>query len=359
MARTILEDGSSVWGPDDLPDKDNPVPDPTFGPGVQPPGDGTPSTNETNTTEGKTSTDASKADTDESPGGGAEGKDTKGESQKDERKNDEDKAKKKRTSCTSCGNAAKKAPPKKKKPSPLSRVAQMGRDFAAGAGKGAILGVGAPEAGSLAGTLGTFAGQVAPYLNPATMPYALGRDLAISIYNRDVLGILLTAVPGAMSARQALRAARIAAAERAALARGAKEIDPLIQSIWEVNAGPLGGMPGNRWENCINAAIATDATLGGRAASALPGNLGSPRVLEELFGRMFHGPLSAGELQAAMEAAGPGARGIVIGDVAGRAGEGHVFNIVNDGGVIKFIDGQTGARVSLSEFWRFHLLPTT
>ena len=46
-----------------------------------------------------------------------------------------------------------------------------------------------------------------------------------------------------------------------------------------------------------------------------------------------------------MQAAGPGARAKVYGAHPGNQ-LGHVFNVVNQGGVIRYVDGQTGRGAS-------------
>ena len=55
---------------------------------------------------------------------------------------------------------------------------------------------------------------------------------------------------------------------------------------------------------------------------------------------------------------GPGARGIVYGG-RGAGVEGHVFNaVVNQKGVVKLFDGQTGKSASFGNFREFRLLIT-
>jgi len=109
--------------------------------------------------------------------------------------------------------------------------------------------------------------------------------------------------------------------------------------------------------NCINCAIATDATLAGKPASALNGGPYSINVLEKFFGSRFGsaGPIS--NVSETMLAAGTGARGIVFGS-RGSGEVGHVFNAVNQNGVVRFLDGQTGRAASLEGFKDFRLLRT-
>ncbi len=69
--------------------------------------------------------------------------------------------------------------------------------------------------------------------------------------------------------------------------------------------------------NCVKCAIATDATLGGSPAQALPG-LASPTfrgakdILETSYGEKLNQMASAAAIENNLAAAGNGARGIVI-----------------------------------------------
>ncbi|HEK0909470.1 TPA: DUF637 domain-containing protein, partial [Pseudomonas putida] len=133
--------------------------------------------------------------------------------------------------------------------------------------------------------------------------------------------------------------------------------DQTAGSIKNVNPGyPETG----RTHNCVNCSIATDATLAGNPASALPINhtKGVPlSVLEKQFGSKF-GPVTAPETIAhQMANSGNGARGIVFGSY-GPGQPGHVFNVVNQNGVIRFLDGQTGKPAKLDDFKTLQLLRT-
>jgi filamentous hemagglutinin len=126
-------------------------------------------------------------------------------------------------------------------------------------------------------------------------------------------------------------------------------------SIRNVNPGyPVIG----RTENCVNCAIATDATLGGSPASALPS--AGPQaltVLENLYGNRFAAPTTSWNIETQMLGAGNGARGIIYG--ASSSGDvGHVFNVVNQNGVVRLLDGQTGGPASLDGYQYFRLLRT-
>ncbi|VXC34576.1 Filamentous hemagglutinin, intein-containing [Pseudomonas sp. 8Z] len=134
-------------------------------------------------------------------------------------------------------------------------------------------------------------------------------------------------------------------------------VDQTAGSIKNVNPGyPEAG----RTHNCVNCSIATDATLAGNPASALPINhtKGVPlSVLEKQFGSKF-GPITAPEnIAQQMASSGNGARGIVFGSY-GPGQPGHVFNVVNQNGVVRFLDGQTGRSANLSDFKTLQLLRT-
>lgn len=109
--------------------------------------------------------------------------------------------------------------------------------------------------------------------------------------------------------------------------------------------------------NCVNCSIAADALLSGRPASALLSGAKPIALLEPQFGGKFVDVASKGDLVAQMVKAGPGARGIVFGDV-GPGKRGHVFNVVNRRGVILFIDAQAGEVASFKGYYRFKLLRT-
>jgi hypothetical protein len=99
----------------------------------------------------------------------------------------------------------------------------------------------------------------------------------------------------------------------------------------------------HRQYNCVNCAVATDATLKGFPASALPSKTKIPLpVLEEMYGKNAVRMKSQQEIKTVMSKAGSGKNGIVYviyGDIPPQA---HVFNVVNKQGKIFFFDGQKG-----------------
>ena len=126
-------------------------------------------------------------------------------------------------------------------------------------------------------------------------------------------------------------------------------------SIRKVNPGyPRTG----RNQNCVNCAVATDATLSGNPAVALPsGGPVSISVLESQYGSRFGPATNSAGINKQMLAAGHGAKGIVFG--YRNPGEvGYVFNVVNQNGIVRFLDGQTGEQAAFSGYNSLHLLKT-
>jgi filamentous hemagglutinin len=79
-------------------------------------------------------------------------------------------------------------------------------------------------------------------------------------------------------------------------------------------------------------------------------------ALETHYGRTFGSLTSATRIEAQMLNAGDGARGVIFGSRG--TDPGHFFNVVNQNGQIRFLDGQTGGAASLSGFEGFSLLKT-
>lgn len=124
-----------------------------------------------------------------------------------------------------------------------------------------------------------------------------------------------------------------------------------VDSIRNVN--PLRGT-----KNCLQCAIAGDATLGGSPASALDGKGPQPvHILEREYGGTFKPVSGKAEIEQMLKDAGPGSRGIVQGTRIGMPG--HVFNAVNNGGKIEFLDAQSGRVASFGDhYFRFRFLWT-
>lgn len=142
-------------------------------------------------------------------------------------------------------------------------------------------------------------------------------------------------------------------------------INKKIFSIWTIN------LKQGKY-NCANTAIATDATLAGRPTSALPHTIQkrfrngkwenyasfdegtTPIVLETEFNAKFSEWTR--DLDSLVKNLKPGKRGIIFGIKEGK-NMGHYFNVINDKGVIKYLDGQVGKRAKLVyDYYQF--LPT-
>jgi RHS repeat-associated protein len=115
-------------------------------------------------------------------------------------------------------------------------------------------------------------------------------------------------------------------------------------------------------ENCGPCAIATDATLAGNPASALPSGPTHASAIAAWYGGKSwipaNGPMG---IKIMMDSAGGGARGIVWGtrvDALGSPIPGHFFNVVNQKGIIRFLDGQTGTVAKTTGFEQLYLLFT-
>jgi hypothetical protein len=98
--------------------------------------------------------------------------------------------------------------------------------------------------------------------------------------------------------------------------------------------------------NCIKCALALDATLGGSPTQALPGIAsntfdGGRKILEDTYGTKLIKIDSPEAIAQVVSGTGPAARGIVIGYQSGESYS-HAFNVVNQNGVIRFLDGQIG-----------------
>lgn len=196
------------------------------------------------------------------------------------------------------------------------------------------------------------AGGLAALRHPGrTAAAALGTD---DLTNGHAARFWARLVPQAALAVAAKGAAlaREAAVPREAAAAG----EAARLSLADVNPG----YPGlGRETNCAHCALATDATLAGRPACALPGGATSVRVLEVSYGRTFERVASPAEIVTRLRRAGPGARGIVFGS-RGTRRPGHLFNAVNLDGTVRFVDGQRGgpAAVDGEGYMAFYLLRT-
>lgn len=108
--------------------------------------------------------------------------------------------------------------------------------------------------------------------------------------------------------------------------------------------------------NRVSRAVAPDVVLAGRQATALAGKPLKATVPEARFGSRLSAVLSRDRMSAVMQAAGPGARGIVFGDRPGAIG--HVLGVINQNGTVRFLDGRIERSASLDGFGSLHLLRT-
>jgi hypothetical protein len=105
--------------------------------------------------------------------------------------------------------------------------------------------------------------------------------------------------------------------------------------------------PGGSWRNCAAVSDAVDRWLGGWAFEPVPdGPVNYPNLLGPDTPGWFNaaGP---GAIENGLMSAGEGARGIAW--VKNADGFSHVFNVINEGGRVFAIDGQTGAIGSVAD----------
>jgi hypothetical protein len=175
-------------------------------------------------------------------------------------------------------------------------------------------------------------------------------DQAIDGKPVDIVTVAIDTVVGAATGLATYGVVKIAGAPGTATVA-----EETAGSIRNVNPGyPTTG----RTQNCVNCTVATDATLSGTPATALPssGPVGI-RVLEQQYGGRFGAATTSSSIEQQLLSAGDGARGIVFGS-RGPNEAGHVFNVVNQNGVVRFLDGQTGKPATFGGYQSFYLLRT-
>jgi RHS repeat-associated protein len=146
------------------------------------------------------------------------------------------------------------------------------------------------------------------------------------------------------------------AASRAGAGSRGVPLGPVGASLRDIN--PKGGM-----QNCVRCSIATDKMLAGEKWDA-PED-GGPYDISEIteYSRSVGGnttvlPRSIEDIEKSLTRFGSGSRAIVVGNRA--PGEpGHAFNAVNQGGTIRFLDGQSGGAADLEDgYTSFHAIFT-
>ena len=123
----------------------------------------------------------------------------------------------------------------------------------------------------------------------------------------------------------------------------------------------VGQQPRNM--NCFNCALATDSTLAGNPATAMPEINADGVNLFEAGERLGFDPFelpsfnSADEIESVMQQAGSDARGIIYGAKKPEVeGVNHFFNVINDNGNVDFLNGQAGGyQEGLENFDTFYL----
>ncbi|MFE6954654.1 toxin glutamine deamidase domain-containing protein [Streptomyces sp. NPDC057696] len=112
-------------------------------------------------------------------------------------------------------------------------------------------------------------------------------------------------------------------------------------------------------KNCGLCAMAGDDLMGGKNPNGVPG-ADRPLTRAEVSavtGKSFRAVGGLNVIVDELLKAGPGARGIV--GAWPRAGVGHYFNVINDGGKVVFLDFQSGkARPVVSSYRHYYLMRT-
>jgi hypothetical protein len=101
--------------------------------------------------------------------------------------------------------------------------------------------------------------------------------------------------------------------------------------------------------NCSNSALTVDQTLAGKPGHPVPpGPALTPATIESFYGSKF-GPRMLSEfVELTMRNRGDLKRAIIRGD-AGPDTPGHQFNVINDGGRVRLLDGQLGREITWAE----------
>ncbi|MBI3213531.1 MAG: ADP-ribosyltransferse [Mycobacterium sp.] len=113
--------------------------------------------------------------------------------------------------------------------------------------------------------------------------------------------------------------------------------------------------PGGGDMNCVNCVITTDQMLDGVKLSAALDGPKPVGFLETYFDAKFSPVGGRSDIESAMVAAGAGSRGVVFAS-RGPGLVGHVFNVVNQGGEVRFLDGQPGTVASFDGYRNFFFM---
>lgn len=165
-------------------------------------------------------------------------------------------------------------------------------------------------------------------------------------------GIAAAAKPRAARAFEVL--AKLKPIEEAAVKRAASAATKTEHAAVG-DAGSIRNVnPGGGMNNCVNCVATTDKVLDGEKVSAVLSEPQHPSVLEKMFGSKFTPSSGKADIDSVMQSAGDGARGVVYGGRNG--GVGHVFNAVNQGGIVRYLDGQIGSEASFDGFDHFFFM---
>lgn len=179
-------------------------------------------------------------------------------------------------------------------------------------------------------------GQLSPFVSGDGLEPA-DDIMFVAVDGVGLVARLGAAQLGRIGGREVMRLgaeAMMAGAERREL-----PLAKVLRAVKHVNPNPNGDVL--RMSNCVNCAIATDATLAGRPAAALASDVTHYGVLEDFFGAKFEDVTGAMDIGRQLVKAGDGARGVVMGYTPGGR-VGHVWNVINRNGDILFVDGQLG-----------------
>lgn len=135
---------------------------------------------------------------------------------------------------------------------------------------------------------------------------------------------------------------------------------PAARAHTLADINPGGPTAPGRSLNCVNCAVATDASYAGNPATAMPSET-TLRLTDvtNATGGSFVAVRSPADIEAALLRSGPGSRAIVAA-TRQAPDPGHVFNAVNVEGRVYFVDGQTGgAAVFDPSYQRFGMLQTS
>ncbi|WP_407725887.1 toxin glutamine deamidase domain-containing protein [Pectobacterium aroidearum] len=80
-------------------------------------------------------------------------------------------------------------------------------------------------------------------------------------------------------------------------------------------------------------------------------------VLEKHYNSSFRFISGSDAIAQRMLSAGNGARGIIYGSCRANQPD-HVFNVINQNGIVRFLDGQAGKSANLSQFKSYYILRT-